>query len=57
MRLTVAVDGQALRMKEAKDCDEVVAVTIGPAKSQETLRTALAMGADRGIHVVTELSL
>merc|ERR1711907_253247 len=42
---------QAVRMKEAGTATEVVAVSIGPAKSQETLRTALAMGADRGIHV------
>merc|ERR1711907_406052 len=42
---------QAVRMKEAGTATEVVAVTVGPAKSQETLRTALAMGADRGIHV------
>merc|ERR1711869_84503 len=48
---------QAVRMKEAGTATEVVAVTVGPAKSQETLRTALAMGADRGIHVETDESL
>jgi len=52
----IAVE-QALRMKEAKVATEVVAVTVGPAKSQETLRTALAMGADRGIHVETDETL
>ena len=41
-----------MRLKEAKIATEVIAVSIGPTKSQETLRTALAMGADRGIHVV-----
>ena len=40
---------EALRLKEAGTASEVVAVSIGPAKSQETIRTALAMGADRGI--------
>merc|ERR1712216_199018 len=45
---------QAVRMKEAGTATEVVAVSVGPAKSQETLRTALAMGADRGIHVEVE---
>lgn len=52
----IAVE-QALRMKEAKDVTEVVAVTVGPAKAQETLRTALAMGADRGIHVEVDDNL
>jgi len=46
----IAVE-EALRLKEAKIATEVIAVSIGPTKSQETLRTALAMGADRGIHV------
>ncbi|HEX3973350.1 MAG TPA: electron transfer flavoprotein subunit beta/FixA family protein, partial [Stellaceae bacterium] len=36
---------------------EIVAVSIGPQQSQETIRTALAMGADRGIHVVTDAEL
>merc|ERR1712086_1055945 len=49
----IAVE-QALRMKEAGTVTEVVAVTAGPTKSQETLRTALAMGADRGIHIETD---
>lgn len=42
---------EAVRMKEKKLAQEVIAVSCGPAQSQETLRTALAMGADRGIHV------
>ena len=46
----IAVE-QALRLKEASGADEVVAVSIGPAQNQETIRTALAMGADRGIHI------
>ena len=43
---------QAIRLKEAGQADEVVAVSIGVKQSQETLRTALAMGADRAILVV-----
>ncbi|WP_181701271.1 electron transfer flavoprotein subunit beta/FixA family protein [Chthonobacter albigriseus] len=46
----IAVE-EALRLKEAGKATEVVAVSIGPAQAQETLRTALAMGADRGILV------
>ena len=46
----IAVE-QAIRLKEAGQADEVIAVSIGPDQSQETIRTALAMGADRGIHV------
>ena len=46
----IAVE-QALRLKEAGGADEVVAVSIGPTQNQETIRTALAMGADRGIHI------
>ncbi|MBY0381769.1 MAG: electron transfer flavoprotein subunit beta/FixA family protein [Xanthobacteraceae bacterium] len=46
----IAVE-EALRLKEAGKAVEVVAVSIGPAQSAETVRTALAMGADRGIHV------
>ena len=42
---------QAIRMKEAGLATEIVAVSIGPDKAQETIRTALAMGADRGILV------
>lgn len=46
----IAVE-QALRIKEAGQADEVVLVSIGPAQAQETIRTGLAMGADRGIHI------
>ena len=42
---------QAIRMKEAGQVEEIVVVSIGPDKATETLRTALAMGADRGILV------
>lgn len=45
---------QAIRLKEAGTASEIVAVSIGPEKSQETIRTALAMGADRGILVKTD---
>jgi electron transfer flavoprotein beta subunit len=45
---------EAVRLKEKKICTEVVAVSVGPKKSVETLRTALATGADRGIHILTE---
>ena len=44
----IAVE-EALRLREAGTATEVVAVSIGPPKAQETIRTALAMGADRGI--------
>ena len=46
----IAVE-QALRLREAETATEVVAVSIGPSQNQETIRTALAMGADRGIHI------
>ncbi|XP_022101341.1 electron transfer flavoprotein subunit beta-like [Acanthaster planci] len=46
----IAVE-EAVRLKEKKIVKEIVAVSCGPAKCQETLRTALAMGVDRGIHV------
>ena len=46
----IAVE-QALRLKEAGGAEEVVVVSIGPSQNQETIRTALAMGADRGIHI------
>lgn len=42
---------EALRIRESGAADEVVAVTVGPAQSADTLRTALAMGADRAVHV------
>jgi electron transfer flavoprotein beta subunit len=49
----IAVE-QAVRMKEAGVVTEIVAVSIGTQQSQETLRTAMAMGADRGILVETD---
>ena len=52
----IAVE-EAIRMKEAGSADEVIAVSAGPEKAQETLRTALAMGADRAVHIVTEADL
>jgi electron transfer flavoprotein beta subunit len=42
---------EAIRLKEAGKVEEIVVVSIGPAQAQETIRTALAMGADRGILV------
>lgn len=45
---------EAVRMKEAGAAEEVIAVTLGAKVCQEQLRTALAMGADRAIHVETE---
>jgi electron transfer flavoprotein beta subunit len=49
----IAVE-EAVRLKEAGKASEIVACSIGPAQAQETIRTALAMGADRGIHVETD---
>ncbi len=49
----IAVE-EALRIKEAGHAEEVIAVSIGPSQSQETIRTALAMGADRGILIETD---
>ena len=45
---------EAVRLKEAKVAKEVVCVSVGPKKSEETIRTALATGADRGILVETD---
>ncbi|MEQ9145777.1 MAG: electron transfer flavoprotein subunit beta/FixA family protein [Parvibaculaceae bacterium] len=45
---------EAVRMKEAGTATEVVVVSIGPQQAQETIRTALAMGADRGILIKTD---
>lgn len=42
-------------MKEKKVATEIIALSIGPKACQETLRTALAMGADRGIHIETSM--
>jgi electron transfer flavoprotein beta subunit len=49
----IAVE-EAIRLKEAGKAEEIIAVSIGPAQAQETIRTALAMGADRGILVKAE---
>lgn len=49
----IAVE-EAIRLKEAGKVSEIVVVSIGPAQAQETLRTALAMGADRAILVKTD---
>ncbi len=49
----IAVE-EALKIKERGDAEEVVAISIGSAKAQDTLRTALAMGADRAILVKTD---
>ncbi|PWC36237.1 electron transfer flavoprotein subunit beta/FixA family protein [Azospirillum sp. TSO35-2] len=50
----IAVE-EAVRLKEAGTATEIVVVSIGPAQAQETLRTALAMGADRAILVQTDV--
>jgi electron transfer flavoprotein beta subunit len=49
----IAVE-EAIRLKEKGAATEIVAVSVGPAKAQETLRTALAMGADRAILIETD---
>jgi electron transfer flavoprotein beta subunit len=49
----IAVE-EAIRLKEQGKATEIVAVSIGPQQAQETIRTALAMGADRGILVKTD---
>src|SRR5215471_15567359 len=45
---------EAIRLKEAGKATEIIAVSIGPQQATETIRTALAMGADRGILVKTD---
>ena len=52
----IAVE-EAVRIKESGVGDEVIVVSAGPVQTQETLRTALAMGADRGIHIETDVEL
>ena len=49
----IAVE-EAIRLRESGTATEVIAVSVGPQQSQETIRTALAMGADRGILVQTD---
>ncbi len=51
---------EALRLREAAPGEtpvEIVALAVGPERAEESIRTALAMGADRGVHVVTEVTL
>src|SRR5678816_2106616 len=48
---------EAVRLKEGGKATEVIAVSLGPTQCAETIRTALAMGADRGIHVQTDVEL
>jgi electron transfer flavoprotein beta subunit len=48
---------EAVRLKEAGKATEIVAVSLGAASCQETIRTALAMGADRGVHVQSDVEL
>ena len=52
----IAVE-EAVRLKEAGKVKEVIAVSLGVTQCQETIRTALAMGADRGIHVASNTEL
>ena len=52
----IAVE-EAIRLKEAGTADEIIAVSMGPQQCQETLRTAFAMGADRGILVLSDAEL
>jgi len=48
---------EAVRLKESGKASEVIAVSVGPQQAQETIRTALAMGADRGILVETDVAV
>ena len=52
----IAVE-EAVRLQEAGTASETIVVSVGPAKAQETIRTALAMGMDRGVHVTTDEDL
>ena len=52
----IAVE-EAVRLAESGTAEEVICVSIGPEKSAETIRSALAMGADRGIHVVADAEI
>ena len=52
----IAVE-EAVRLKEKGGVDEIVVVSVGPQQTQETLRTALALGADRAIQVVTDVDV
>jgi electron transfer flavoprotein beta subunit len=48
---------EALRLRESGIDAEIVALTVGPSRAQDALRTALAMGVDRAIHVETDVKL
>ena len=52
----IAVE-EAIRLKESGKAEEIVVVSVGNQSCQETIRTALAMGADRGIHVLIDQSV
>ena len=52
----IAVE-EAVRLQEGGTATETIVVSVGPAKAQETIRTALAMGMDRGVHVQTDEDL
>ena len=52
----IAVE-EAVRLQEAGTASETIVVSVGPAKAQETIRTGLAMGMDRGVHVQTDEDL
>ena len=52
----IAVE-EAIRLKESGQVEEIIAISLGSAQCQETIRTALAMGADRGIHVRSDAEL
>ena len=45
---------EAVKLKESGKAKEVIAITVGEEKAQETIRKALAVGVDRGIHIKTE---
>ena len=45
---------EAVRLKEKKSINEIVVISIGPKQASETIKHALALGADKGIHVLTE---
>jgi len=49
----IAVE-EAVRLQEGGTATETIVVSVGPAKAQETIRTALAMGMDRGVHIQTD---
>lgn len=52
--LTAPADAVSWMQQEEKKASEIVVVSVGPKASRDTIRTALAMGADRGIHVMTD---